>query len=346
MNPENVKKLLGGYATGTLTSDERRILFEAALEDQELFDALAQEQALKELLEMPGARERLQEAARANSPERMPAWSAALRRPLPWAMAAAIVVAVAAIVTMVRLSGPARKPEVQMAELEKHAAAPANPPAAAQTRETAPVRKPAPMRLKRRNASPPPRPAPVAPGVGGVAGGVAGGIMATSETAPRVPAGRSFGPMSRATDSAQPNFQVSILKIPGATVFPPDAVFHSGDSIELRVLPPFDGMLYIVRSDDQGADWILAYSADVRTGVALMAPLHLGAAGETQLVIVLSRLPLVELSSQPPSRALVEQVRRDASRLSLAEPARAQSSLGGVAGPARLVREIRLQVQP
>ncbi len=51
--------ILGGYATDTLTEDEKRRLFEAALEDQELFDALADEEALKALLADPEARRRI-----------------------------------------------------------------------------------------------------------------------------------------------------------------------------------------------------------------------------------------------------------------------------------------------
>ena len=47
MKREHVRKLLGGYATGTLTPDEQQALFEAALNDQELFDALAGEEALR-----------------------------------------------------------------------------------------------------------------------------------------------------------------------------------------------------------------------------------------------------------------------------------------------------------
>jgi len=59
MKREDIRKLLGGYATGTLTAEERQALFEAALEDQELFDALAKEEPLRELLEDPAARARL-----------------------------------------------------------------------------------------------------------------------------------------------------------------------------------------------------------------------------------------------------------------------------------------------
>jgi hypothetical protein len=59
MKREDIRKLLGGYATGTLTAVERQALFEAALDDQELFDALAKEEPLRELLEDPAARARL-----------------------------------------------------------------------------------------------------------------------------------------------------------------------------------------------------------------------------------------------------------------------------------------------
>ena len=59
MTPDDARKLLGGYATGSLTEAERTALFEAALEDQDLFDELAGEQVLKEVLDEPGARQRL-----------------------------------------------------------------------------------------------------------------------------------------------------------------------------------------------------------------------------------------------------------------------------------------------
>jgi hypothetical protein len=59
MTREDIHKLIAGYATGTLTEEERRALFAAALDDQELFDELAREQELKELIDEPGVRERL-----------------------------------------------------------------------------------------------------------------------------------------------------------------------------------------------------------------------------------------------------------------------------------------------
>jgi hypothetical protein len=60
---DDVRKLLGGYATGTLTEAEREKLFQAALNDQTLFEALADEQALADLLEDTQARAALLQAA-------------------------------------------------------------------------------------------------------------------------------------------------------------------------------------------------------------------------------------------------------------------------------------------
>jgi hypothetical protein len=43
MNPEDIRKLIGGYAMGSLTEAERNLLFEAVLQNQDLFDELAGE---------------------------------------------------------------------------------------------------------------------------------------------------------------------------------------------------------------------------------------------------------------------------------------------------------------
>lgn len=53
---DDVRKLLGGYATGTLSEDEKKLLFDSALHDDQLFAALADEEALKELLNDPAVR--------------------------------------------------------------------------------------------------------------------------------------------------------------------------------------------------------------------------------------------------------------------------------------------------
>ena len=59
MSREDIARLLGGYATGTLTPEEQQTLFAAALEDQALFDELAREQALRDVLSEPAARAQL-----------------------------------------------------------------------------------------------------------------------------------------------------------------------------------------------------------------------------------------------------------------------------------------------
>ena len=106
MKREEVEKLLGGYATGTLTESERKALFEAALTDQTLFNALANEQALKDLLDNPRARRRLLTALRAQAsrpslPSRLREWF----RPLVAvrAVAGGAAVAILAVVTVTRL---------------------------------------------------------------------------------------------------------------------------------------------------------------------------------------------------------------------------------------------------
>ncbi|HXC17697.1 MAG TPA: hypothetical protein VNV60_09675 [Holophagaceae bacterium] len=102
MTPREAEQLLGGYATGTLSDEERKVLFAAALEDQTLFDALADEEALRDLLADAGTRMRL--LALLEEPARKPAvpfW----RRPASLGLAASILAAVG--VGLVLRHGPA-----------------------------------------------------------------------------------------------------------------------------------------------------------------------------------------------------------------------------------------------
>ncbi|MCU1235334.1 MAG: hypothetical protein JWP63_3301 [Candidatus Solibacter sp.] len=113
MNREEIQKLLGGYATGTLTTEEQQALFAAALEDQELFDALGREQALRDLLRDPAAKAHLLAALDA------PAggfwrW---LRRPLVASLCAAGVAGIA-IVGVWQATRNARPAPVIVAELK------------------------------------------------------------------------------------------------------------------------------------------------------------------------------------------------------------------------------------
>ena len=76
------EQILGGYATNTLTEEEKRQLFEAALHDQTLFDVLADEEALKALLDDPEARQQiLASLQESGNPQET---STASRRSLSW----------------------------------------------------------------------------------------------------------------------------------------------------------------------------------------------------------------------------------------------------------------------
>jgi|SRR5271165_638483 len=92
MSKEELRKLLGGYATNTLTESERSALFEAALDDQELFDALQQEQALKDVLADPRARAEIRQALDRPRPARAAWWS--WGGAIATAAAAAVLIAV------------------------------------------------------------------------------------------------------------------------------------------------------------------------------------------------------------------------------------------------------------
>ena len=129
MRPDDIQKLLGGYATGTLTDAEQQALFAAALEDQELFDTLAREQSLRELLRDPAAKAELL-ASLDERPKRWLWW---------WRPAAALAMAgIAAIaVVIVRQRAP-QPPAAIVAEVRSPAAgvgrALASAPSAAATR--------------------------------------------------------------------------------------------------------------------------------------------------------------------------------------------------------------------
>ena len=124
MRPEDVRKLVGGYATGTLTAEERHALLEAALRDQDLFNELARDQALKDLLEDPLARRQLLDAVE-EKPSLAAVLTTWLRRPATWAVAGGLAAAAVLLVVLVRPPVIPPKPEpVLMAKLEAPQEAP------------------------------------------------------------------------------------------------------------------------------------------------------------------------------------------------------------------------------
>jgi hypothetical protein len=120
MNRDDIQKLLGGYATGTLTAEEQQALFEAALHDQALFDALAREQSLRDLVRDPAAKAQLLAAL----DEPRPSW---LRHLFGWRPAAAMLAtaALAVVAAIVVRQRPA--PRVEVAQVKVPAAVPTAP---------------------------------------------------------------------------------------------------------------------------------------------------------------------------------------------------------------------------
>ncbi len=163
MTPAQVEKLIGGYATGTLTGEERRALFAAALDNQELFDALADEEALRELLADPAYRQRLIRLLAREKPGlagRLAGW---LRRPVPLALAGGL--AAAGLTVVVLLREPATTPPAVQVAAQRPAeqslpAPPSQPlPApASQPPAAAAEDKPAPAAKAKLVKEPPPTP--------------------------------------------------------------------------------------------------------------------------------------------------------------------------------------------
>lgn len=103
----DLEKLLGAFATDTLTEEERTRLFTAALADQQLFNVLADEQALKELLADPEVRRRVLQSLRQPKPSASGAtlsWFDWAVRPATLGIAGGLSAAVLALVLGIRIS--------------------------------------------------------------------------------------------------------------------------------------------------------------------------------------------------------------------------------------------------
>jgi hypothetical protein len=117
MNPDDIRNLIAGYASGSLTEAERKLLFEAALEDQELFDQLAGEHALKQLLDEPGVKARLLASLQPPPKRKLLSWV--------WVTASATAALISIFTAVLSRHQP---PLQQVAEIRAPAAAPASVP--------------------------------------------------------------------------------------------------------------------------------------------------------------------------------------------------------------------------
>lgn len=262
MSPREAEKLLGGWATGTLSEDERQSLLRAAMQDQALFDALADEESLRDLLADPAARRRLLEAV---APRERSWFSWMWRPPVPVSALAGAVFAIL-VVTAIRnvyTPAPASVPaanEVAVVEPLRDQSAPAAPagpvPAAvpAQPKRTATKPEPVPILAKERRAdtaakrneetkvtavaTPPPPPPVIEPPPSSL-GGAAPLVPAAAPPAlPRAVEGerRMEAPrppeasQSRAADAAAPKAQPVSASTESVAVAPQAAVRAKAES--------------------------------------------------------------------------------------------------------------------
>lgn len=268
MSREEIRNLIGGYATGNLTEAERTALFAAVMEDQELFDALAREQPLAELLEDPAARARLLAAlGEPELPWGMQVWGW-MRRPAVAALAASAAVAVLALVVL--LPRGARREEakpVQVAEARKEAAA---------APEQAPPPKP------RAKPKPPAKPKREEPRVVAQAQAPAETAAEAAPSAAPVAdsaAGAAFRPrrsvLSRSTYRTESGaLRATVVRLTPEGSYEPlaeDAALGVGDAVRLRVEAATAGYLRVLQRETQQG-WRPIFSGKVEAGSACFVP--------------------------------------------------------------------------
>ena len=310
MSREEIERLLGGYATGTLTDEEQRALFAAALEDQELFDALAKEQVLREVLDDPAARQQVLDAL---GPGRKPfagrAWNW-LRRPSTLAAVGSLALLLMGAGLILRQSQQLPRSEVMVAD-------------------AVPVRRGEPE-LKSLNRSnlqariPDAKkalllPKPPAPSKSSEPAGSAD-IAAASPTTQASPATSSLQDLERelaktrgstslhaelsreflqatrakAREVQQPLVSFSLLlKSSDGSFLPaaPGAVLHAGDSVRIQAAPSETGALFLYRKNSDG-QWSLVAAQQVEKGQLYVMPsdsaIESATAGQVELELTFS----------------------------------------------------------
>jgi hypothetical protein len=280
---EDIHKLLGGYATGTLTAEEREALFAAALEEQELFDALAGEQPLHDLLRDPSARAQLLAALE----ERPAPWYRVWWRP-GLAVAAMAAVAVFAVVAV------REKPQTEVAQvvrpkLKVFEPPPAAAPAPRQFQIPQPPkvavpkldRAPAPLPIPAPAAAPPPPPpqpqaevaaAPKALEVRAVAGLASDAVTMKAAPLAAVPGRIPYNVLRKQPD--------------GSFAVADPQRLQKGDAIELRFQPNESGYISVAAVDEAGNSHVIASSFIARPAAFTTPVLPPGA---TRLEVSFSR---------------------------------------------------------
>lgn len=309
MSREDAERLLGGYAAGTLTPEEREALFAAALDDQELFNALAQEEPLRELLEEPAARAQL---LRALDDAPVSWWRRAWRPALPLVAMAAITILMVitvqrderrneveeakvripaaatqpnALPRMFKLPPEKLRPVVALPQAPKLVTTPAAPLVAGKILSMpAPPPPPPPVRAE--------APPPVQSQFGLQAG--TGAVQQAGDAEGRGGGGGGTRPADAASESVRlvaPSFRAAQQVIAVADVLPasvrysivkrqdsgetaevdPEQPVERTDTISLRLEPSQRGYLYVLHHDPAG-DWHLIAGPSVQPGAPVLVP--------------------------------------------------------------------------
>jgi hypothetical protein len=317
MSREEIQKLLGGYATDTLSEAERRALYDAALEDQELFDELAKEQALREVLQDPSARQQLIEAL---GPARAWRW---LRR---WMRRPAVLAMAGGLAALLVVGGLVLRPAKQAPRREAIVADALSPSAAPLDTQLQKVQPSAIARNPRRLAklaakspaspvlpSPPsvqsaPAPAPPPPPAVALARGAVASGFAPMAPMPKAKAAAVAGRLAVAYTLLLKGSDGEYSPVPSATVF------HAGDSVRLQVDANEAGYIYLFRRK-AGTGWSLVESQPVEKDQRCVLPSTGGLRSDTPatLELLLARASAEHVDgdtlasqAQPSSRITIE----------------------------------------
>jgi hypothetical protein len=224
---DDIRKLLGGYATGTLSDEEKQLLYDAALNDDKLFAALADEHALKELLDDSAVRAQLLRATEEPEFTLGGAFREWFDRPKAKALVATGIVLISIIgVNTYRQTAREEKPP-QVAEVRTPGPPP--PPVA---------EVPAPRQARKAAPKPQSQPAPPPPPAKGVVGGIMGGAPAVS----------TLRFKEQATADGMLPVQYELLRQDASGEYRPvasGAEFAPGDILRVRVTAAMNGAVAI-----------------------------------------------------------------------------------------------------
>jgi hypothetical protein len=312
MKPGDAEKLLGGYAAGTLTPEERQALFLAALEDQQLYEALVREEPLRDLLADPAARANLL-AALENVPK---PWY--YREVHPGIIAAAVSATVIAVLVVkfwpVRTAPPINV--VSQAELPQPAKSELPTALLFSERQAA---------TGSSNPLPAPPVVPAAPFTSELPSAI-NDVLARSSARPAPPESPSpelatdaaiVRPQAFARATVMPaalGVKYTVLKKLATGEFSPVAAgldLERTDETVIRLEPNANGFLYVLERAESG-EWRPIANERVEASVAYTVPnngtFHAERPGPHEFLVLFSRQPQnISTGTQPVFSAVREQ---------------------------------------